>query len=239
MLTITQTREILIAESNVQPVRCPVTVCGDIHGQFVRSNSRVYTFIASKTAFDVPHSTTSPNCFESGATRLTPTISSWATMSIEDTTLSKPSPSSSLSNSAIATALQSYEAITNHDRSPKSTAFTTNASESTETRTSGDSLPISLTTFPSPPSSTTKCAFSKFSVAFGLDVIPVLFLDILPPRRSLPFHRHPRPRSRHRPSPRGTTRRPNVRLALVRSRRSMRLGNITTGGWIYVRTRYI
>ncbi|CAM9121481.1 unnamed protein product [Pylaiella littoralis] len=27
-------REILGAESNVQPVRCPVTICGDIHGQF-------------------------------------------------------------------------------------------------------------------------------------------------------------------------------------------------------------
>lgn len=27
-------KEILGAESNVQPVRCPVTICGDIHGQF-------------------------------------------------------------------------------------------------------------------------------------------------------------------------------------------------------------
>lgn len=27
-------REILSTESNVQPVRCPVTVCGDVHGQY-------------------------------------------------------------------------------------------------------------------------------------------------------------------------------------------------------------
>jgi len=30
----TKAREVLSVESNVQPVRCPVTVCGDIHGQF-------------------------------------------------------------------------------------------------------------------------------------------------------------------------------------------------------------
>jgi serine/threonine-protein phosphatase 2A catalytic subunit len=26
-------KEILMKEQNVQPVRCPVTVCGDIHGE--------------------------------------------------------------------------------------------------------------------------------------------------------------------------------------------------------------
>lgn len=34
-LLTAQAREILMEESNVQPVKCPVTVCGDIHGQFV------------------------------------------------------------------------------------------------------------------------------------------------------------------------------------------------------------
>ncbi|KAI3812090.1 hypothetical protein L1987_16794 [Smallanthus sonchifolius] len=31
---IDQARAILVEEWNVQPVKCPVTVCGDIHGQF-------------------------------------------------------------------------------------------------------------------------------------------------------------------------------------------------------------
>lgn len=29
-----QAKEILSKESNVQEVKCPVTVCGDVHGQF-------------------------------------------------------------------------------------------------------------------------------------------------------------------------------------------------------------
>ena len=34
VLLLYQTKEILANESNVQEVKCPVTVCGDVHGQF-------------------------------------------------------------------------------------------------------------------------------------------------------------------------------------------------------------
>ncbi len=32
--SLSQARELLMGESNVQAVSCPVTVCGDVHGQF-------------------------------------------------------------------------------------------------------------------------------------------------------------------------------------------------------------
>ena len=31
--SLSQARDVLMEESNVQPVRCPVTICGDVHGQ--------------------------------------------------------------------------------------------------------------------------------------------------------------------------------------------------------------
>lgn len=34
IISLVQAKEILSNESNVQEVRCPVTVCGDVHGQF-------------------------------------------------------------------------------------------------------------------------------------------------------------------------------------------------------------
>ena len=33
-VVVFQAKEILTKESNVQEVKCPVTVCGDVHGQF-------------------------------------------------------------------------------------------------------------------------------------------------------------------------------------------------------------
>lgn len=33
-LLCTRVRDILLEESNIHPVQSPVTVCGDIHGQF-------------------------------------------------------------------------------------------------------------------------------------------------------------------------------------------------------------
>ena len=88
-------------ESNVQPVRCPVTVCGDIHGQFVRIVSLdiiLHPDVISCRLLRIfvlhpMYSTTSRSSFVSVETRPTPTTFLWAIMLTEDTTLSKPSHS--------------------------------------------------------------------------------------------------------------------------------------------------
>lgn len=75
-------------ESNVQPVRCPVTVCGDIHGQFV---SDLVSLDSLAYRPDDRFSTTFRNSSVSAATLLTQTTFSWEIMSTEDTTLWRPS----------------------------------------------------------------------------------------------------------------------------------------------------
>ncbi|CAA3015138.1 serine threonine- phosphatase PP2A-2 catalytic subunit [Olea europaea subsp. europaea] len=52
-LVCEKAKEILIEESNVQPVKSPVTICGDIHGQFhdlaelFRIAGKVYAYLPS------------------------------------------------------------------------------------------------------------------------------------------------------------------------------------------------
>jgi serine/threonine-protein phosphatase 2A catalytic subunit len=52
-LTRAQGREILQDEANVQPVHCPVTVCGDIHGQFVGWRSSELAVLMRETQHDL------------------------------------------------------------------------------------------------------------------------------------------------------------------------------------------
>lgn len=91
-------KEILLEESNVQPVSSPVTVCGDIHGQF----------------YDVLElfRTGKPKIMQEGrSTRLATSLSetSW----IEDITPSKPSNTCSASKLNTQIESPSSEETTN------------------------------------------------------------------------------------------------------------------------------
>ena len=50
--------DLLMEESNIQPVPCPVTVCGDIHGQFYDLEELFRT--GGQVSQPTPHQISSP-----------------------------------------------------------------------------------------------------------------------------------------------------------------------------------
>ena len=90
-------KEIFLEESNVQPVRSPVTVCGDIHGQF----------------FDVLELFRTGNtCLTQGVRLRKLATSSSVTSWTEATTQLRPSSTCSASRSSTPTASPSSAATT-------------------------------------------------------------------------------------------------------------------------------
>lgn len=75
-----QAKDILSKESNVQEVKCPVTVCGDVHVRlcYARCFSFASTLRVSRVNFMI-----SWNCLKSAVIRRIPIIYSWEIMSIE------------------------------------------------------------------------------------------------------------------------------------------------------------
>ena len=77
-----KTKEVLMRESNVVHVTAPVTVVGDIHGQYVRVRGVPLGKLTGG-------SMTCSSCYLSAETLRRRDICSWATTSIADTSASK------------------------------------------------------------------------------------------------------------------------------------------------------
>lgn len=161
-------KEIFLEESNVQPVSSPVTVCGDVHGQFYDVLELFRTGILALTQV---------------ATSVRAATSSLVTSWIGGITRWRPLSTCCASRSSTPTASPSSAATTSPARSPLFTASTTKSTVSTATPILGSTAP--------------KCSTTSLSGPSSMVNPPSFRQSLLRARRALPRDQDHRPGADH------------------------------------------
>lgn len=223
-------------ESNVQPVRCPVTVCGDIHGQFVCSSSSICA--PSKTSSAPQHDLS--ELFRIGGNSPDTNYLFMGDYvdrgyySVETVTL------------LVAMKLRYRDRVTilrgNHESRQITQVYGFydeclrkygNANVWRYFTDLFDYLPLTALI-----ENQVSSLIAQYCVKPAPEYLLNEFADLLPTWRPFTIDRHTRPCTIYRPSPRSAARRTHVRSPVVRPGRPLRVGNLSSWRWLYIWPRY-